>query len=523
MSSKTSPWLRFLGLAGSSKSHSGGSSSADLRAILDLIPVNVMVADVDLKITYQNKTSSETLRSLSHYFSFPVDEIEGQSIDKFHKNPAFQRKLLSDPANLPHDAEIQLGDDYLELHVEAVMDENGTYQGPVVAWSVITEKRRFQRESTVLNSMVKDAPVNLMKADIEFNVEYINDEANKTLASLQQYLAVPASELVGQSIDIFHKDPGRIRALVSDPANLPYSGMVQLGEEYIDLSVTATRDPDGEYSGPMLAWTVITDQIGKREREEYTTRELVACAEELRVSATELISSADASASSSENTLLKAKEVTTNTSVVAGSTEQMSISIQDISNSTHELTESLGRASRSAQDSAQRMDALRQANEEISRVSETIADIADQTNLLALNATIEAAGAGDAGRGFAVVASEVKDLARETMQATELIKGQVRDVTNRAEDVAKAVDEINAVIEQVSMLSSSLSSAVEEQSVTTREISTAIGEVAGGSEEIAGEMEEVARASATSNHTAQGVLEAAEQLRNLAQKLSIQE
>ncbi|MCB9915851.1 MAG: type IV pili methyl-accepting chemotaxis transducer N-terminal domain-containing protein [Planctomycetes bacterium] len=257
----------------------------------------------------------------------------------------------------------------------------------------------------------------------------------------------------------------------------------------------------------------------EKEREERTTRELVSCAEELNACAAEMISSAEASATGSTLTLERAKEMTRSSSVVARSTEEMTSSIQDISNSTHELSDALQRVSRAARDSAQRIEGLRQANEEIAHVSGSIADIADQTNLLALNATIEAAGAGDAGRGFAVVASEVKDLARETMQATEQIQKRVGDVTSRSEDVAQAVGEIQAVVEQVALLAASLSSAVEEQSVTTREISTAIGEVAGGSERISGQMEEVARASEASNDAARGLLEAAGHLRTLSQSL----
>ena len=55
----------------------------------------------------------------------------------------------------------------------------------------------------------------------------------------------------------------------------------------------------------------------------------------------------------------------------------------------------------------------------INEMLKAIVVISDQTNLLALNATIEAARAGEFGRGFAVVANEVKELARQTANATK--------------------------------------------------------------------------------------------------------
>ena len=71
-----------------------------------------------------------------------------------------------------------------------------------------------------------------------------------------------------------------------------------------------------------------------------------------------------------------------------------------------------------------------------------IGTIAKQTNLLALNATIEAARADEAGRGFAVVASEVKDLSRETRQATEQIACRINAVQQVAADRITAINQM---------------------------------------------------------------------------------
>ena len=64
-----------------------------------------------------------------------------------HKNPAHQRKILSDPKNLPHQASIQLGPETLDLLVSPIYDKDKNYMGAMVTWEVITEKLAAEQKS----------------------------------------------------------------------------------------------------------------------------------------------------------------------------------------------------------------------------------------------------------------------------------------------------------------------------------------------------------------------------------------
>ena len=82
------------------------------------------------------------------------------------------------------------------------------------------------------------------------------------------------------------------------------------------------------------------------------------------------------------------------------------------------------------------------AASDIGEVAGTIQDIAEQTNLLALNATIEAARAGGSGKGFAVVASEVKELATQTANATDDIRGRIEGIQRSTDEATRALSSV---------------------------------------------------------------------------------
>ncbi|MBX3376607.1 MAG: PAS domain-containing methyl-accepting chemotaxis protein [Phycisphaeraceae bacterium] len=146
-----------------------GFDPALAATMLHNVPVNVMYADRDLILRYINPASMKTLRTIEHLLPVKVDQILGQSIDIFHKRPEHQRKLLADEKNLPHQANIQLGDETLDLLVMPVKDASGEYVGAMVTWEVITEKLKLAQQNAGYAAM-SDA-ISRSQAVIEFNMD----------------------------------------------------------------------------------------------------------------------------------------------------------------------------------------------------------------------------------------------------------------------------------------------------------------------------------------------------------------
>lgn len=248
-----------------------------LNQMISTMPVNVMMLETEnFTITYANETSFSTLKPLEHLLPCKAGELVGQCVDIFHKDPSHQRRLLADPKHLPHTAIIGLGDEKLELLVSAVHDRDGNYIAAMLTWSVVTEKLRKEADAARLEQMIETMPINIMLAEPEnLDLTYMNKMSRDTLRTLEGVLPIKVDDMIGQSIDIFHKDPSHQRRILGDPKNLPHSANIKLGDHTLKLDVSAVMGQNGEYIGPMVAWSVVTEQVNLAN-DVASTVELVA-------------------------------------------------------------------------------------------------------------------------------------------------------------------------------------------------------------------------------------------------------
>lgn len=489
--------------------------------VLDALPNNIIVCDPKTGIiTYANPASIETLKFLEDYLPIKAEEILGQNIDVFHKNPMHQRNMLADPKNFPHIAVISLGPEKLELRVNAMYDSAGNYRRAILSWTKVTEREKFRCEADRLRQMVDKMPINAMMCDPDtLEMTYMNESSRKTLEGLQQHLPIPVDDILGQSIDVFHKNPEHQRRILRDPANLPFETKIKVGPETLHLKISAIMGEDGGYLGPLATWSIVTTQVQVEETVSRSSNDVASETASLADQATMMASIAEQNIGIAAKVAEASNEATDNVQAVAAATEELA-------NSITQIGEQVAHASRISTTATERADQanlvgqeLSEASAKISEVVKLINDIADQTNLLALNATIEAARAGEAGKGFAVVASEVKSLANQTAKATEDISGQVEAIQQKSQRMVGSIDEISAIIKEINSIASEIDGSTNQQGAATQEISRSVDQAAQRTQDASNSMSEVQQASRKAADVAHEVQSSADRLTTVAQAL----
>jgi methyl-accepting chemotaxis protein len=237
----------------------------------------LMTVNRDLVVMETNTATDELLIRRADAFNqiwpnVDMTRMAGTCIDVFHKDPSHQRRMLSDPAVLPHRTDITVGDYKFALNVSGIFDDAGAYVGNVLEWSDVTEER--------MNAGVL-AALDRSQAMIEFAID------GRILAANANFLG-----LTGYKIDEIR---GKHHGLFLDPAEVKSEGYRQFWQDlahgqfregefrrfgqggrelWFKASYNPILDGNGKPFKVVKFATDITDQVAQRKITE--TLSLVA-------------------------------------------------------------------------------------------------------------------------------------------------------------------------------------------------------------------------------------------------------
>ena len=257
-------------------------------------------------------------------------------------------------------------------------------------------------------------------------------------------------------------------------------------ETQIEIQVGVQRGTE-ELSAIVSELASVSGEISQRSNNILVQSNMVA------VAAAEMSTNMDSISSASQ----ASQE---NLSSVASATEEMTATVAEIAENAEQAREITSEAVTNVASASGKVNDLGVAAQEISKVTDTIIEIAEQTKLLALNATIEAARAGEAGKGFAVVANEVKELAKQTNDATADISHKIEAIQAGTNGTVEEIALITTVINRVNDIVNTIATAVEEQNVTTQDIAGNIGQATMGMTDVVNNVGQAAMAAREINN-----------------------
>jgi methyl-accepting chemotaxis protein len=168
-------------------------------------------------------------------------------------------------ASSPVDSEHSAAGRAFDVRVTGLIEKNGKCNSYTIELLETTEQRSVERERAQFKSTANGVTTNLMIADRDGTIVYMNPSVSAMLkkreAQLQQVLPkFKVDSIVGSNMDVFHSNPKKQRDLLGDPSRLPFSADIKVADLEFGLTALALRDEKGRHIGSAVQWQDITEE-----------------------------------------------------------------------------------------------------------------------------------------------------------------------------------------------------------------------------------------------------------------------
>ncbi|MGH1503123.1 MAG: hypothetical protein ACRBI6_06180, partial [Acidimicrobiales bacterium] len=142
------------------------------------------------------------------------------------------------------------------------------------SWLVLSTRRNQRAQEAAdaearrLGEMVASADLGMMYADNDYIIRYMNSAAESIIRTLEPYIPVRVEDVIGGSIDRFHKEPSKNRATLGN--NLPFQAVVPFGDIHIAFSATEITGADGKRIGILTTWDDVSESVRAEEKERVS-------------------------------------------------------------------------------------------------------------------------------------------------------------------------------------------------------------------------------------------------------------
>lgn len=198
-------------------------------------------------------------------YVMPVHTLEGAYKTMGQSINTLVRSHIADTQNL-----ITVVTAYAEGNLDVAMDRLPGQKARISeamdrVQSTLQEANRSARYNARIRSALDKCSTNVMIADMHFNIIYMNETIQAMLQRNESELrkALPqfdARQLMGTSMDVFHKNPTHQRSMLS-ALNTTYKTQMQIGSLHFGLHANPIIGPDGQRLGTVVEWADRTVEV----------------------------------------------------------------------------------------------------------------------------------------------------------------------------------------------------------------------------------------------------------------------